>query len=167
LLTADFDERTGGAFSGKAEQVDGGFRVTGATQDTAIHRQQGIHVAWLQKVLSSTGGAGEGADCAGTVFGTDAGTGSHVVNGPQKGRFVGGGVAGFFDHRTQTQPSGIFGSDGDAECSAAHAEHEIDLFGSDRFGRTDEVAFVLAVFIVHNDHHPAGLDGPNCLFDGL
>ena len=50
-----------------------------------------------------------------------------------------------------------------AEHAAAFVEHEIDDFGRDLFGGDDEVAFVFAVFVVHDDHDLAVAE----IFDGL
>ena len=47
-----------------------------------------------------------------------------------------------------------------AELSAA-IEHEIDDFGSDFLGRTDEIALVLAIFGIHGDENFAPTQGVN------
>ena len=46
--------------------------------------------------------------------------------------------------------------DGEADETAPVFGHEVDGFGGDVFGGHDEVAFVLAVFVVHEDDHFAG-----------
>jgi hypothetical protein len=44
------------------------------------------------------------------------------------------------------------------------ADHEVDGFGRHEFGGHQEVAFVFAVFLVHQDDHAAGLDFGNDFF---
>ena len=57
-------------------------------------------------------------------------------------------------------------SEREADEAAAVLGHEIDGFRSDFFGGYGEVAFVLAVFVVHKDDHAAVADFFDGFFDG-
>ena len=52
----------------------------------------------------------------------------------------------------------FFGRHGDAEDAAAFAEHEVDGFGGDKIRRTDQIAFIFAVFIIDEHDHLAGFE---------
>ena len=45
---------------------------------------------------------------------------------------------------------------GRTQHAAAVLEHEVDLLRRDEFRRRNEVAFVLAVFVIHDYHELAG-----------
>src|SRR5262245_33904173 len=45
-------------------------------------------------------------------------------------------------------------------------DHEVDCLGADLLGRDDDVAFVLAVLVVHQDDHPPGPEFLDRLLDG-
>ena len=47
---------------------------------------------------------------------------------------------------------------GQADHAAGVLDHEVDRLGRDLLGRDDEVALVLAVFIIDQDDHLAGLE---------
>ena len=46
--------------------------------------------------------------------------------------------------------------------SPAILSHEVDSFRSDFFRRQRQVALVFAIFVIHNDHHPAGTKLLHC-----
>ena len=77
------------------------------------------------------------------------------IDSAQKGRLVRRVVAGFIDDGTQLESCGFFGGDRNAQRAAADPKHEIDLFGRNGFRRADEVAFILAVFVIDNNDHTA------------
>src|SRR5207247_686761 len=61
----------------------------------------------------------------------------------------------------------------EAECGDRHADdappvggHEVHGLGRDILGSHDEVAFVLSIRVVDDDHHPAGPDVQQGLLDG-
>ena len=51
-----------------------------------------------------------------------------------------------------------------ADQATAMLGHEIDGLGRDEFGREDQIALVLAVFLVNEDDHAAGTKLGNDLF---
>ncbi len=59
-------------------------------------------------------------------------------------------------HRRQAQALAAFARQGQADQAAAEPRHEVDRLGRDVVGGQHQVAFVLAVFLVDEDHHAAG-----------
>ena len=101
--------------------------------------------------------------------------------GPFRGRDAGLRRAMIDRHRVSwcpagpcwSRPSGAassrsadLGQDRHAELAAAVRDHEVDDLGRDLFGGGDEIAFVLAVFGVDDDHYAAVADGLDGFFDG-
>ena len=68
-------------------------------------------------------------------------------------------------HLRQVEPVTIFRRQGEADPAAAVPRHEVDDFGRDQFRRADEIALILAVLVVDDHHHPAGLDVGDRAFD--
>ena len=62
------------------------------------------------------------------------------------------------DHERQAQLAAALGGQRQADEAAAEARHEVDVFGAHLLRRHDEVAFVLAILVVHDHHHAAGGD---------
>jgi hypothetical protein len=80
-----------------------------------------------------------------------------------------GGAEGrsvFGHHHVQPQVLHPFFSQGQADQTAAETRHEVDRVRRDHFRRHAEIAFVLPVFVIHQDDHPAAADLVNCFFDG-
>ena len=59
-------------------------------------------------------------------------------------------------HRSQPQIVGPFFGQGQADQSAAELRHEVDGFGRDELGGQGQIAFVLTIFVVHNNDHASG-----------
>ena len=79
-------------------------------------------------------------------------------------RVVGVGLA---DHQRQPQLPAAIAGQRQADQAAAVPGHEIDVLGADLRGGHDEVAFVLAVLVVHQHDHPALPDVFENLVDGI
>ncbi len=71
------------------------------------------------------------------------------------------------DHLGQFEPVQLVALHGGADQAAALAHHEGDDLGGDLLGGDDEVALVLAVLVVDDDHRPAGRDVADGLLDGV
>src|SRR5213075_994694 len=71
------------------------------------------------------------------------------------------------DHAFDAKLLQTFGSRRHADQSPAMLGHEINPFRSDEFGSQDQIALVLPIGIVHNDHHFTGLDVGNHRFNGV
>src|SRR5262249_9412262 len=57
----------------------------------------------------------------------------------------------------QVEPLGVRLGDRHADQAAAELRHEVDLVSGDELGGEDQVALVLAVFVVDEHGHAAGL----------
>ena len=73
VLAHDFTDCADGWESGEGGEVDGGFGVAGAAEDTAGHGLEREDVAGFHQVLGVSCGIGEEADGEGAVGGGDAG----------------------------------------------------------------------------------------------
>ncbi len=70
-------------------------------------------------------------------------------------KFVRAGAVGVADHQRQAQLLAALARQREADQAAAVARHEVDVLGAHLGGGHDEVAFVLAVLVVHDHDHPA------------
>ena len=69
------------------------------------------------------------------------------------------GDSGVVHHRRQGKLLRAFAGDGGADVAGGVVEEEGDLLGGHGLGGHDEVALVLAVLVVDDDHHLATADG--------
>ena len=60
---------------------------------------------------------------------------------------------GALDHQRQIELLAAFLGQGEADQAAAVLGHEVDRFGRDLLGRDDQIAFILAILVVDDDHH--------------
>ena len=58
--------------------------------------------------------------------------------------------------RPEVEPLAVLGRHGDAEVPRAHAREEVDHLDGHLLGRDDEIAFVLAAFVVDEHDRLAG-----------
>jgi len=140
-----------------AGQVATGFGVPGAHQHPAVHGLQRKDVARLDQIPGPRvpGDGGLHGTCP--VAGGNAG--GHALGGLDRDgerRGMLGAVARH--HRRQAQPFAVFAGEGQADQAAAEARHEVDRFRRDVLGGQHEVALVLAILFVDQDHHAAGTD---------
>jgi len=70
-----------------------------------------------------------------------------------------------FDHERQIEPLSDVGQNRHAKLALAVRDHEVHDFRRHLFGRTDEIAFILAVLGIHNDDDPPGGNGLDRGFD--
>ena len=74
---------------------------------------------------------------------------------------VAGAVAGH--HQGEIELSApVFGKR-EADEPTAKTRHEVDRFGRDELGRQHQIAFILAIFLIDQNHHSAGTDVGNDL----
>ena len=155
----------GGAAAGHGGQVAAGLGVAGAHEHAAIHRLQREDVAGLHQVGSLGVGGHGGLHGARAVGGADAG--GHAL-----GRLDGDGEGGAHlgavarHHGRQAQALAAFAREGQADQAAAEARHEVDGLGRDMVRGDHEVAFVLAVFLIDEDHDAAGAQLGHDVLDG-
>ena len=143
--------------SGQTRQIAAGFGVACARQYAARARHQREDMPRLHQILRLCIRLHCGLHGNRAVRRRDAG-------GDAFGRFDGDGEIGFqrggvvAHHQRQAQLLAALLRQRQANQPAPVARHEIDVFRLDRFGRHQQVAFVFAIFIVHDDDHLAGLD---------
>lgn len=163
----DFDEDAGGFEAGEDGEVGGGFGVAGTAEDAAGFGAEGEDVAGAGEVIGLAVGVDEVLDGFGAVVGGDAGGAAVAdeVDRDGEGGFVVGGIAG--DHEFEAEAVAHGFGHGHADESAAVGGHEVDDLGGDVSGGGDEVAFVFAVFVVHDDDEFAFLDVGDGFGDGV
>ena len=132
-----------------------GLSVAGAHQHAAVLGLQREDVAGLHQVFGLGVTGHGGLHGARTVGGRDAGGDTVAgLDGHGEGRAMGRAVA--LGHRRQAQSLAALAGQRQADQAAAVLGHEVDGFGRHMVGGDHEVAFVLAVFLVDQDHHAAG-----------
>src|SRR5207244_5146209 len=105
-------------------------------------------------------------DGGGPILGRDAsGNAAAGVNRDGEGSAKRRGVLG--DHGGQLEFFHPFGRQGQADQASPVHGHEVDGFGGDLLGRHDEVAFIFAVFVIHQAGHAAVSDVRNGAFNGV
>ena len=155
VVAHDFADDAGGVESGHARQIDAGLGLSGADEHAAGAGAQRKDVAGAHQVAGARSGIDGDLDGAGAVGGADAG-GDALARfdgfgeGGAEGRLVGAG------HGSQPQEVAALLGEREADEPAAEAGHEVDGLGGDFFGGHGEVAFVLAVLVVHDDDHAPG-----------
>ena len=150
------------AQAGQPRQIHRRFGLARAHQHAAFAGPQGKDVAGTNQIARLAGRIDGDADGVRAVGRGDA-------RGDALGRFNGFAKRGAESrivargHGRQLQRVADFGAERKADQAAGVPGHEIDDLGSDHLGRDRNVAFVLAIFIVDDDEHPAG---PK-VFDGF
>ncbi len=157
VFVDDLDEDSAGVQAGEAGQIDGAFGLTCADQDAAIASAEGIDVAGADEIVGGGFGIDEELDGLDAVGGGNAGADAvarvaidadcersapHAV--------VARGLGRKFEAIT------VGGGEGDAEIAGADTGHEADDLRRDFLGSADEIAFVLAIFIIDEHDHFAG-----------
>ncbi len=165
VVVHDFADHAGVIEAGQAREIDRRFGLSGADEDSAIAGAQGVDVSWAGEIFRMSVGIGGGEDGGGAVCGAGAGGGAaagvywFAEGGAEHGRVArsdggeGQRIAALFGH-------------GEADEAAAEFSHEVDGFGRDLFGGHGEIAFILAIFVVHQDDHASGADFVEGFFDG-
>ncbi|SST08960.1 Uncharacterised protein [Acinetobacter baumannii] len=142
---------------GHPRQVAGRLGVPGASQGTARLGHQREDVAGADDV----GGHGvlrrRSLHGAGAVRGGDAGGDAlGGLDGDSELGAEAGAVA--LHHQRQAEALATLAGHRHADQAAGMLDHEVDVFGADAFGGHDQVAFVLAVLVIHQDDHLALAD---------
>ena len=150
VLVQYFDECRRRLQSGQSCQVDGRLGVSGPPQHALVLGVEGVDVAGAPEVRRLAVGVGQCTDGRSAVVGADACSATFQQ--------VHGDGERCAQHRRvllhlvgQLQFACTTDGDGCAEHAAPVLQHEVHLLRCDGFGGSDEVALVLAVFVVHND----------------
>ena len=155
VILHDFADDGGRCATGHGRQIAARFGVAGAHQHATFHGLQGKDVPGLDQVIGLRLGGYRHLHGAGTVGGRD--TGGHAFGGLDRHREGGAHLGAVARHHgRQLQPLAALLGQRQADQAATEACHEVDGFGGDMVGGQHQVAFVLAVFLVHQDHNAAG-----------
>ena len=99
-------------------------------------------------------------------MGRDAG--GNALGGLDRQRKVGALLAiGLTDHQRQSQLRAALARQRQADQATAIAGHEIDVFGAGLGRRHEQIAFVLAILVVDDDHHLAGSQVSDNVLNGI
>ena len=155
----------GGLETGEAREVAAGFGVSGARQHAAGLRHQRKDVARLAQVLGARVRRDGRADRVRAVVRRDAGR--DAFRRLDRHREIRALVEiGLAHHQRQAQLAAALARQRQADQAAAVARHEVDVLGAHLGGGHDQVAFVLAILVVHDDDHAALPDVGEDLVDG-
>jgi len=153
----DLAEHARGLHPGEPRQVERGLGVPRPAQDAASRRAERENVPGPRQLLGTRARRRQRADRRGPVV--RRGTGRRAleeVDGHREGRGEARRVQR--GHEREAQLFETLRRHRDAEEAARVARHEVHVGGRAALRRHDEVPFVLAVLVVHDDHHPPGPD---------
>ena len=165
VFVHDFADHASGIETGDARDVDTGFCLSGTNEYAAVLGAQREDVTGTTEILwprlrIDSDENGRGAISSGDS-GRDAATG---VDGNGEGCAEIRGVV--CDLRGQVELVTTFFGERQADQTTGMPGHEVDDLGSDLLGGADQIAFVLAIFVVNDDDHAAVADVGNGLFNG-
>ena len=152
--------------AGETGEVAAGLGMAGAVEHAAVLRHQRKDVAGLHDVLGTRVGLHRGAHGVRAVVRGDAGGDAlRSLDGDgEVGAEAGAVVA---HHQRQAQRLALLLREREADQAAAEAGHEVDVLRPHGVGAHEEVALVLAVLVVHEDHHLAGAQVGDDLGDAV
>ncbi len=160
-----FHQHPGRLQPGQQRQVASRLGVAGAGQHAARLGDQREDVAGLAQVVRLGVRLDRGAHGMRAVVGGDAG--GDAFGGLDADGEVGVELRGVvLDHRRQPELRAALAGQRQAHQAACMGDHEIDVRGLDQLGGHDQVALVLAVLVVDDDHHAPGADFLQQLGDG-
>ena len=156
----------GGKAPGELAEIDDRLGLAGALEHAARRRPERKRVTRLGEVARLGVLVAEQADGRGAIEGADAG--GHAVadrldgdreRGAEPRRVV-------VDHGADAELVEAPALDGHADEPASVRRHEVDRFGRDPVGGDREIALVLAVLVIDDDHELAGADVGDRVLDG-
>ena len=166
IIAHDLDDHGGRLEARESGEITPRLGVPGACQHAARLRHQRKDVPRLAQVLGSCTLGHRRAHGVRPVVGGD--TGRHALGRLDGEREVGPVVAvGVAHHERQTQLPTALGGEREADQPAAEARHEIDVLGSHLGCGHQEVALVLAVFIVEDHDHATRSEIGEDVFDTI
>src|SRR6266849_1783131 len=149
----------GGDQARQARQVDRSFRLPGAHQHAALARLEREYVPGPHHVARLGLGVDRRLDGGGPVRGADPGGDSaRRLDAHRERRRVGALV--LLHHHGERQALHLLLGEAQADQAAGVLRHEVDRFGRHVLRGQDQVAFVLPVGVVDQDHHPPLPDLP-------
>ena len=159
ILVHDLADDARGHEPREPREIDRAFGLPGAHEDAAVSRAQREHVAGGDEVLGLHVRIARDARRVGAIGRADPGR--HAVarfDADRERRAERRAAApGSLHHREAELVDLRFGERDADEAAPVHG-HEVDGLGRDVLGRHREIAFVLAILVVDEDHHLAGAD---------
>ena len=150
VLVHDFHQCAGGVESCHAAEVDGGLGVSASAQHAVVLCVERVDVAGAPEGLRGGIGVGQGLDGLGAVVCRHAGGASlQLVYGDGERSAQHRGVV--LHLVCQFELVGAADGDGCAEHASGVFQHEVHLLGCYLLCCNDQVAFVLAVFVIDHD----------------
>ena len=144
------------------DKIHAGFGLSSAHENAAIAGTKREDVAGACEVLRAGFFVNGGEDGDGAVGSADAsGDAEAAVDGFAEGGAVNACVDG--GHQGEIELLAALLGERQTDQAATELGHEINGFGGDFLGGHGEVAFVFAVFVIHQDNHAALAD----FFDGF
>jgi hypothetical protein len=166
VVVHDLDDDGGRVEAREPREVTAGLGVSGPGQHATGLRHHRKYVPGLAQVLGTRIGLHRRDHRVRAVVRRDAG-------GDAFRRFDGQREVGAMlavrlaDHQRQAQLAAALRGQREADEAAAETRHEVDVGGGDLLRGHHEVAFVLAILIVHDDDHAAGRDVGEDFFDAV
>ena len=151
--------------AGEAGDVDRRFRMARADEHTPVARHQGEHVAGGDDIvlaLRRVDGDRHGPRPVGR--GNSCGNPLASVDRDGEGGLVTGQILAC--HQRQAELPHPLARQRQADQASAVLGHEVDRLGTRQLGRDQQVSLVLALLLVHKDHHLALPGVLENLFDG-
>ena len=164
VVAHDFADDRDGLEAGEPGEVEGGLGMAGPPQDAAGDTLQRENVAGTDEIAGRGGVVGQQADGPGPIEGADAG-GDALTGVHRYGEC--GPVAVLFiqrHHAAEPQAAEPLFLHGHADQPPAVGGHEIDPFRRDEFAGGHQVAFVLPVFIIHDQQQAPGAENVQGFF---
>ena len=157
VFVHDLADDAGGDEASHAGEVDGGFGLASADEDSTLAGAEGEDVAGTGEVVGGGVGADGDLDGVGTVGSRDACRDAFAgFDGLGEGGAEAGGVV--LGHGAEAHVVGALFGKGEADEAAAEAGHEVDGLGGAELGGEGEVTLVLAILVVDDDDHAASLE---------
>ena len=166
VLVEDLADDPGGERSGHTREVDRRLGVAGALEHPAGARAQREHVSGLDEILGAAARIDGGLHGACAVVCGDAG-------GDAVARLDGDGEGGPVQrlvaarHRPQAELVAALGAERQADQPACLAGHEVDRLGRGELRGHHQVALVLPVLAIADDHHAPVADVRESVLDGV
>ena len=153
----DFDQTRHRLESGQASQVNSGFGVSGARQDSAVLCVERIDMSGASEPFGASVGIGQGANGRRTVVCRDTGGASfEQVHGYGEGRAEHRCIG--LDLVLQLQLATAFLGDRRAKHAASELKHVVDFLGSNEFCGRNQVAFVFSVLVIDDNNEFPGFE---------
>ncbi len=166
VIIHHFADHAGRLETGHARQIARSFRMACAGQGAAGLGHQGEDMAGADNVvgLGVLGGSG----LHGTRAVGSGNAGGHAFSGFDGNSELGAETRTVARrHQRQFQGFATLAGHRHADEATGITRHEVDVLGLDALGGHDQIAFVLAIFVIHEDDHLALADVFNQFFDAI